>query len=183
MPTLHQFTDRPGYYIRGISNGKPIALKLTPEGEQYMLETLGLKSGSKFAGDTLKWLYKRQWAILLAELPPEMPVVSEVRPAGRKSNQGVVQIRLSSSDHVAVDQSAEDIVRSLTRIGTSIAGPIPLPVEIEQYIVRRDQQRMVYDLRLYQRLLRVRNPSRQAIDAMRDLEVPREVDLKIEMLS
>jgi small subunit ribosomal protein S10 len=184
MPTLHRFTDRPGYYIRGVSNGKPLALGLTPEGEQYMTETLGLADGGKFAGDTLKWLYKKKWAVALADPPPEVPVVSDARPDGPRgdANQGVVQIRLSSSDHVAVDQSAEDIVRTLTRTGAAVAGPVPLPVHVEPYTVVRDAGRKVYELRLYQRLLRLRNPGRQAVDAMRDLDVPREVDLKVEML-
>lgn len=181
MPTLHRFADRPGYYVRGVSNGKPIALGLTPEGEQYLTETLGLSDGGRFAGDTLKWLYKKKWTAPLAEPPPEVPVVTEVPRAD--GNQGIVQIRLASSDHVAVDQCAEDIVRTLTRTGAAVGGPVPLPVHIEPYTIIRDAGRKVYELRLYQRLLRVRNPNRQAVDAMRDLDVPREVDLKVEVLA
>jgi small subunit ribosomal protein S10 len=184
MPTLHRFTDRPGYYVRGVSNGRPLVLGLTPEGELYMTETLGLGDGGRFAGDTLRWLYKKKWAVALAEPPPEVPVVSDAHEGPRgDGNQGIVQIRLTSSDHVAVDQCAEDIVRTLARTGTAVAGPVPLPVHIEAYTVIREAGRKVHELRLYQRLLRVRNPSRQAVDAMRDLDVQREVDLKVEMLA
>jgi len=187
MPTLHRFPDRPGYYVRGVSNGQPIALELTPEGELYMTETLGLADGGKFGGDTLKWLYKKKWAVALAEPPPGVPVVEgngNAEAARGDAGQGVLQLRLVSSDHVAVDQCAEDMVRALGRSGASVSGPIPLPVHIEPYTVIRDAGRKVYELRQYQRLLQVRNPSRATIDTMsREFRVPREVDLKIEMLA
>jgi small subunit ribosomal protein S10 len=190
MPTLHRFLDRTGYYIRGVSNGQPVALELTPEGEQYMTETLGLGDGSKFAGDTLKWLYKKQWAVTMATPPPEVPVVvvsngREQAPAHETNPvvyPGVVQIRLAASDHVALDQSTEEVVRTLAKSGASVFGPIPLPVHVEPYTVLRDGGRKVYEIRLYQRLVQVRNPRRQTQEVMNQFALPREVDVKVEML-
>src|SRR5262245_12140995 len=158
MPTLHRFTDRPGYYIKGVSRGKPVALELTPEGEQYLTETLGLADGGKFAGDTLKWLFKKNWAVPMASPPPELPVVlSEAReePVYEPNPvvfQGVVEVRLSSVDHVALDASAEQVVRSLAQSGAAVLGPIPLPVHVEPYTVIREAGPKVYEVRFYQRL-------------------------------
>jgi small subunit ribosomal protein S10 len=184
MPTLHRFPDRPGYYVRGVSNGQPIALGLTPEGEQYMTETLGLGDGGRFAADTLKWLYKKKWAVALDQPPPGVPVVEENgrEDAARPDAGQVVQLRLASSDHVALDQCAVDIVRALAQSGAAVAGPIPLPTHVEPYLVLRDGSRKVYELRQYQRLLQLRNPGRQTVEAMNSLRLPREVDLKVEML-
>jgi small subunit ribosomal protein S10 len=187
MPTLHRFTDRPGYYIRGVSKGKPVALELTPEGEQYLTETLGLADGGKFAGDTLKWLYKKKWAVAMESPPPELPVVSEAGEAPVYDPnpvvfQGVVQVRLSSVDHVALDASAEQVVRTLAQSGAAVTGPIPLPAHLEPYTVIREAGRKVYEVRFYQRLLQVRGPRRRTSEAMQDFHLPREVDVKVEML-
>lgn len=183
MPTLHRFPDRAGFYIRGVSNGQPIALELTPEGEQYMTESLGLGDGGKFAADTLKWLYKKKWAVALAQPPAGVPVVENGDETPRSEPPpNVVQLRLGSSDHVALDQCAQDLVQTLSQTGAVVSGPIPLPVHIEPYLVIRDTGRKIHELRQYQRLLQVRNAGRLTIEAMRDPRLPREVDLKVEML-
>ncbi len=188
MPTLHRFRDRPGFYIRGVSNGKPMALELTPEGEQYLTDTLGLGDGGKFAGDTLKWLYKKKWAQAMTTPPPEVPVVTETRDESPVYDpnpvvfQGTVQVRLSSVDHVALDASAEQVVRSLVQTGAAVSGPIPLPVHLEPYTVIRETGRKVYEVRFYQRILQVRAPRRKTSEAMQDFHLQREVDVKVEML-
>lgn len=189
MPTLHRFKDRPGYYIQGVSNGKPIALELTPEGEQYLTETLRVADGGKFAGETLRWLYKKKWAVTLANPPAEVPVVVNTgrkEPAAYDANpvvfHGVVRIRLSANDQVALDQSAEQVVRTLVKSEAAVSGPIPLPVHVEPYVVLRDTTRQVYEVRLYQRILQVRAPRRQTIDIMNHFSLPREVDVKVEMV-
>lgn len=188
MPTLHRFKDRPGFYIKGVSQGKPIALELSPEGEQYLTETLALTDGARFSGETFRWLYKKKWATPLASLPEDFPVVvsnGSPLPSASDANPvvftGVVRIRLSSADHVALDQSAEQVVRTLAQTGGLVSGPIPLPVHLEPYLVLRDQQRKVYELRLFQRLLQVRAPRRLTVEAMNTLALPREVDVQIDM--
>lgn len=187
MPTLHRFADRPGYYVKGVSQGKPVTLALSPEGEQYMTETLGLGDGSRFAGDTLRWLYKKKWAIpdesLVEAAPPAAPpapapVADEMGPV---VYQGVVEIHLRASDHVALDASAEEVIRMLAQSGAAVLGPIPLPVHIEEYRVIRENGCKTYEVRLYQRLLEVRNPRRRTVEVMNQFALPREVDVKVEM--
>jgi len=185
MPTLHRFQDRPGYFVRGVSGGKPVTFELTPEGEQYLTETLGLADGAKFAGDTLRWLHKKKWAVAVEAAEEEAPPPA-AEPAPHDPNpvvyQGVVQIRLRSGDHVALDAAAEEVVRTLAESGAAVFGPIPLPVHIDAYTVVREAGRKVYELRLYQRLLEVRSPRRRTVEVMQEFRLPREVDLQVEML-
>jgi small subunit ribosomal protein S10 len=186
MPTLHRFQDRPGYFVRGVSGGKPVTFELTPEGEQYLTETLGLADGAKFAGDTLRWLHKKKWAVAVEAPEEEASPPPAAEPAAHDPNpvvyQGVVQIRLRSGDHVALDAAAEEVVRTLAESGAAVFGPIPLPVHIDAYTVIREAGRKVYELRLYQRLLEVRSPRRRTGEVMQEFRLPREVDLQVEML-
>ena len=192
MPTLHRYTSQPGYYVRGIANGKPVAFQLTQEGEQYLLETLTLGDGAKFSGDTLKWLYRRQWATNM-EPPPEAPAppppaVSEAAPVGPAIGDhnpvvfhGVVHLQLSAVDHVLLDQSADEVVRTLRRTGAVVFGPLPMPVHVETYVIVRDGTRHHYPIRQYQRLFQVRQARRRTIESMNEFRLPREVDVRVEM--
>jgi small subunit ribosomal protein S10 len=190
MPTLHRYTNQPGYYVRGVANGKPVAFQLTGEGEQYLIETLGLSDGAKFSGDTLKWLYRKQWAAAID--PPPGPVAepapTESPPSGPAFGdhnpvvfQGVVRIQLSAVDHVLLDQSADEVVRTLRRSGAVVFGPLPMPVHVETYVVVRDGTRRPYPIRQYQRLFQVRQARRRTIESMNEFRLPREVDVRVEM--
>jgi small subunit ribosomal protein S10 len=191
MPTLHRYTNQPGYFVRGVANGKPVAFRLTGEGEQYLLETLGLAEGAKFSGDTLKWLYRKQWAANLDSPPepaPEPAASSESPPSGPEFGdhnpvvfQGVVRIQLSAVDHVLLDQSADEVVRTLRRSGAVVFGPLPMPVHVETYVVVRDGTRHPYPIRQYQRLFQVRQARRRTIESMNEFRLPREVDVRVEM--
>lgn len=190
MPTLHRYTNQPGYYVRGVANGKPVAFQLTGEGEQYLLDTLELADGAKFSGDTLKWLYKRQWAANI-DPPPEplpVPTQSEVAPVSPDIGghnpvvfHGVVHLQLSGVDHVLLDQSADEVVHTLRRTGAVVFGPLPMPVHIETYVIVRDGTRHLYPIRQYQRLFQVRQARRRTIESMNEFRLPREVDVHVEM--
>lgn len=189
MPTLHRLLDEPGYFVRGVANGKPVAFRLTSEGEHYLIETLGLTDGAKFSGDTLKWLFRRTWALSIdpppepepAAKPDEAPDVPGEPDHNPVVFAGVVHIRLSSVDHVLLDQSAEEGVRTLRRTGAVVFGPLPMPVHIENYVVIRDGQRHPYPIRQYQRLFQVRQARRRTIESMNEFHLPREVDVQVEM--
>ena len=188
MPTLHRYENQPGYYVRGVANGKPVAFQLTGDGEHYLLETLSLADGAKFSGDTLKWLYRKQWAANI-EPPPEPipdptpepipgPAIGDHNPV---VFQGVVHLQLSAVDHVLLDQSADEVVRTLRRTGAVVFGPLPMPVHVETYVVVRDGARHPYPIRQYQRLFQVRQARRRTIESMNEFRLPREVDVRVEM--
>ena len=188
MPTLHRYTNQPGFYVRGVANGKPVAFQLTGEGEQYLLDTLELTDGAKFSGDTLKWLYKRQWAANI-DPPPEPPtapappvaVGPEIGGHNPVVFHGVVHIQLSAVDHVLLDQSADEVVHTLRRTGAIVFGPLPMPVHVETYVIVRDGIRHPYPIRQYQRLFQVRQARRRTIESMNEFRLPREVDVHVEM--
>jgi small subunit ribosomal protein S10 len=195
MPSLHRFADRPGYFIRGISHGQPVTFELTAEGEQYLLETLGLHDGSKFTRETLRWLYRKKWVLSLQKAPavaetattppPTDTPVPSAEAATYEDNPvvypGVVQIRLSSADQTLLDEAVREVIRILAGTQVAVAGPIPLPVHIEPYVVLRDGGRQVYELRRYERLLQVRQPRRLTVEAMNQFALPREVDVQVQM--
>lgn len=182
MPTLHRYVDRPGHYVRGVTKGRPVAFRLSPEGEQYLTETLALADGGKFAGDTLKWLYRKGWASELDALPEGAAAVIEApAPQAGPALEGVMHVRLSALDHVLLDSCAADVTRNLARTGASVLGPLPLPVGIDTYAVLREGGPRPFDIRSYRRVLQVRGPRRATIELMNQFALPREIDVQVEM--
>jgi len=48
-----------------------------------------------------------------------------------------IRIRLRSYDHKLLDKSVQEIVETARSTGARVAGPIPLPTEINKYCVLR----------------------------------------------
>lgn len=48
-----------------------------------------------------------------------------------------IRIRVKAYDHVLLDQSAEKIVDTAKRTGSTVSGPIPLPTEKEVVTILR----------------------------------------------
>ena len=96
-----------------------------------------------------------------------------------------VRIKLKAYDHKVLDDTASKIVTTIKRIGGTISGPIPLPTEIEKFTVLRavhkyKDSREQFERRTHKRLIDIKNPSKEVIDALTHLDVPSGVDVKIE---
>ena len=96
-----------------------------------------------------------------------------------------VRIRLKAYDHKVLDDTAAKIVTTIKRTGGEISGPIPLPTEIQRYTVLRavhkyKDSREQFEMRTHKRLIDIKNPSKEVIDALTHLDVPSGVDIKIE---
>jgi len=52
-------------------------------------------------------------------------------------NRQKIRIRLKAYDHKLLDQSVSEIVDTARETGAKIAGPIPLPTEINKFCVLR----------------------------------------------
>ena len=96
-----------------------------------------------------------------------------------------VRIRLKAYDHKVLDDSAAKIVTTIKRLGADISGPIPLPTEIQKFTVLRavyiyKDSREQFEMRTHKRLIDIKNPSSEVIDALTHLDVPSGVDIKIE---
>ncbi len=97
-----------------------------------------------------------------------------------------VRIRLKSYDHRILDNAVTKIVETIKRTGGEISGPVPLPTEIEKFTILRavhkdKDSREQFEMRTHKRLIDIKNPSKETIDALTHLDLPSGVDIEIKL--
>ncbi len=97
-----------------------------------------------------------------------------------------IRIRMKAYDYKLLDQSAGEIVDTAIRTGASVAGPIPLPTDINKYTVLRGphidkKSREQFELRTHKRLIDIIEPTAQTVDALMKLELAAGVDVEIKL--
>lgn len=97
-----------------------------------------------------------------------------------------VRIRLKAYDHRVLDNAATKIVETVKRSGGEISGPVPLPTEIEKFTILRavhkdKDSREQFEMRTHKRLIDIKNPSKETIDALSRLDLPSGVDIEIKL--
>lgn len=97
-----------------------------------------------------------------------------------------IRIRLKSFDHVVLDQAAADIVRTVTKSGARITGPIPLPTKRQRWTVLRSphvdkKSREQFELKTHKRLIDITDSRSQTVDALTKLDLPAGVDVEIKV--
>ena len=70
--------------------------------------------------------------------------------------------------------------------GARVAGPIPMPTEINKYTVLRSphidkKSREQFEMRTYKRLLDILEPTQQTMDAISKLDLAAGVDVEIKV--
>ncbi len=95
-----------------------------------------------------------------------------------------VRIKLKAYDHRVLDNAATKIVETIKRSGGIISGPVPLPTEIEKFTILRaihkdKDSREQFEMRTHKRLIDIKNPSKETIDALAHLDLPSGVDIEI----
>ena len=98
-----------------------------------------------------------------------------------------IRIRLKAYDYKLLDRSVEEIVETAKRTGAAVAGPIPLPTEINKYCVNRSphvdkKSREQFEIRTHKRLIEILEPPQQTMDAMGKLELSPGVDVDIKII-
>ena len=98
-----------------------------------------------------------------------------------------VRIRLKSYDHRILDNAVTKIVETIKRTGGDIVGPVPLPTEIEKFTILRavhkdKDSREQFERRTHKRLIDIKSPSKETIDALAHLDLPSGVDIKIKTI-
>jgi small subunit ribosomal protein S10 len=83
-----------------------------------------------------------------------------------------------------LDQSTWEIVETAKRTGALVAGPIPLPTDINRYTVLRSphvdkKSREQFEIRTHKRLIDILEPTTQTVDALMKLDLPAGVDVEI----
>ncbi|MDD2208084.1 MAG: 30S ribosomal protein S10 [Bacilli bacterium] len=96
-----------------------------------------------------------------------------------------VRIKLKAYDHKVLDVAAVKIVDTVKRTGGEISGPVPLPTEIQKYTVLRavhkyKDAREQFEMRTHKRLIDIKNPSKETMDALTHLDIPSGVDIEIQ---
>ncbi|MBR4184889.1 MAG: 30S ribosomal protein S10 [Clostridia bacterium] len=97
-----------------------------------------------------------------------------------------VRVRLKSYEHTLVDAAAAKIVEVAKRNGAEVSGPIPLPTEKEIITILRavhkyKDSREQFEQRTHKRLIEIRKPSKELIEALMSVELPAGVDIDVKI--
>lgn len=95
-----------------------------------------------------------------------------------------IRIRIEAYDHNILDKNVMEIVDAAKRTGAKVCGPIPLPTRIERYTVLRSphvdkKSREQFEIRTHKRLIDITEPSVKTIDALKNLNMPAGVEIRI----
>jgi small subunit ribosomal protein S10 len=97
-----------------------------------------------------------------------------------------IRIKLKSFEHRLLDNSVKEIVAAAKRTGAKVVGPLPLPTKISRYTVLRSphidkKSREQFEMRMHKRLLDIKEPTPQTVDALMKLELSAGVDVEIKL--
>ena len=89
-------------------------------------------------------------------------------------------------DHRVLDTSAAQIAETAARSGAKVAGPIPLPTEINKFCILTSPHvnkdaREHYEMRTHKRLIDIVNPTQKTMEALMQLNLPSGVDIQIKL--
>ena len=101
-------------------------------------------------------------------------------------SKGSIRIKLKAYDHRILDNAAKKIVETIKRSGGTVSGPVPLPTEVEKYTILRavhkyKDSREQFEMRTHKRLIDVKNPSKETVDALKHLDLPSGVNIEIKV--
>ncbi|WP_339058434.1 30S ribosomal protein S10 [Candidatus Regiella endosymbiont of Tuberolachnus salignus] len=97
-----------------------------------------------------------------------------------------IRIRLKAFDHLLIDRSTDEIVRTAKGTGAQVRGPIPLPTRKERFTIlisphvnkdARDQ----YEILTHKRLIDIVEPTEKTVDALMRLDLAAGVDVQISL--
>jgi small subunit ribosomal protein S10 len=95
-----------------------------------------------------------------------------------------LRIKLRAYDYNILDASVQEIVQTAKNTGARVAGPIPLPTEINRYTVLRSphidkKSREQFEMRTHKRLVDIIEPTQQTVDSLMKLDLSAGVDVEI----
>ena len=97
-----------------------------------------------------------------------------------------IKVRLRSYEHSIIDSAAAKIVDIAKRNGAEVSGPIPLPTEKEIITILRavhkyKDSREQFEQRTHKRLIEIRKPSKELVEALMSVELPAGVDIDVKI--
>ncbi len=103
---------------------------------------------------------------------------------GDRMKTNRLRIKLRAYDYNVLDTSVQEIVQTAKNTGARVAGPIPLPTEINKYTVLRSvhvnkKAREQFEMRTHKRLVDIIDPTQQTVDSLMKLDLSAGVDVEI----
>ena len=97
-----------------------------------------------------------------------------------------MRITIKAFDHRLLDEAVKKIVLVAKDSWAIVMGPIPLPTKIEKITLNRStfvnkDAREQFEIRTHKRLIDIKNPSKETIDALAHLDLPSGVDIEIKL--
>jgi len=101
-------------------------------------------------------------------------------------NGQTIKIKLKAFDHLLLDKATREIAATIKKSGAQLAGPIPLPTDIEKYTVNRSphidkESREQFELRFRKRLIIIHYSTPQTVNALMKIDLPSGVDVQIKL--
>ena len=95
-----------------------------------------------------------------------------------------VRIRLKAYDQRVLDKDSAKLIETVKRTGGEVSGPVPLPTEIERVTVLRavhkyKDAREQFERRTHKRLIDIKNPSKETMDALQHIDLPSSVEITL----
>lgn len=95
-----------------------------------------------------------------------------------------LRIKLRAYDYNILDKSVQEIVLTAKNTGARVAGPIPLPTEINKFTILRSphvnkKSREQFEMRTHKRLVDIIDPTQQTVDSLMKLDLSAGVDVEI----
>jgi len=111
------------------------------------------------------------------------PELTGVRAREVSMNEKI-KIRLEAYDHRILDKAAQDIVDTAKRTGAKVAGPIPLPTDIQRFTVQRSphidkKSREQFEIRTHARVIEIIEPTAKTNEVFNKVDVPAGVEITI----
>jgi len=97
-----------------------------------------------------------------------------------------VRVRLKAFEHKSLDTACAKIIATVKRTGGEVVGPVPLPTETEKITILRavhkyKDSREQFEKRTHKRLIDIKNPTKETIEALQHLDIPSGVDIQVKM--
>ena len=97
-----------------------------------------------------------------------------------------IRIRLKAYDHRVLDHSSSEIVETVKRTGSRVAGPIPLPTRRERFTMPRSphvdkKSQETFEQRTHKRLIDILQPTPATVEELKKLNLPAGVDNNIKI--
>ncbi len=101
-----------------------------------------------------------------------------------KKNQ--IRIKLKTYDYRLLKNSCNNIIEAIKRTNKNFIGPIPIPTKRKIYCVLRSphvdkDSREHFEIRIHTKIIDIKEPSSQTIDALMKLNIPAGIDIEVKI--